>query len=86
MIRVLAREWADHGILINAIGPAIIKTDMTQGSLADAEFNKQALSVIPLGRFSETDDLTGIAILLLAPAGRFITGQTIFVDGGRTLV
>lgn len=86
MIRVLAREWADQGILINAIGPALIKTDMTQGALADPDFNKQALSVIPLGRFCETADLSGLIILLLAPAGRFITGQTIFVDGGRTLV
>jgi NAD(P)-dependent dehydrogenase (short-subunit alcohol dehydrogenase family) len=86
MVRVLAREWAGDGITVNAIGPAMTETGMTGSYLSDAEFRTQALSVIPLGRFGSPDDLLGPLLLLLAPAGSFITGQTVFVDGGRTLV
>lgn len=86
MVRVLAREWAPDGITVNAIGPAMTETGMTGGYLSDAEFRVQALSVIPLGRFGSPEDLIGPLLLLLAPAGSFITGQTLFVDGGRTLV
>ena len=86
MVRVLAREWAPEGITVNAIGPAMTETGMTGGYLSDAEFRAQALSVIPLGRFGSPADLIGPLLLLLAPGGSFITGQTLFVDGGRTLV
>lgn len=86
MVRVLAREWAPDGITVNAIGPAMTETGMTGSYLSDAEFRSQALSVIPLGRFGTPDDLIGPLLLLLAPGGSFITGQTLFVDGGRTLV
>ena len=86
MVRVLAREWAGDNITVNAIGPAMTETGMTGSYLSDAEFRAQALSVIPLGRFGTPDDLLGPLLLLLAPGGAFITGQTLFVDGGRTLV
>ena len=86
MVRVLAREWAPDGITVNAIGPAMTETGMTGGYLSDAEFRAQALSVIPLGRFGSPDDLIAPLLLLLGPGGSFITGQTLYVDGGRTLV
>ncbi len=86
MVRVLAREWAPDGILVNAIGPALIETNLSSNYLADGAFRASSLSVIPLGRFGLTDDLIGAVVLLLAQAGSFITGQTIYVDGGRTLV
>ena len=86
LVRVLAREWAPSGISVNAIGPAMTETGMTGSYLSDAAFRKQALSSIPMGRFGTPEDLIGMVVLLLAPAGAFITGQTIFVDGGRTLV
>jgi NAD(P)-dependent dehydrogenase (short-subunit alcohol dehydrogenase family) len=62
------------------------ETGMTDSYLSDAAFRKQALSSIPMGRFGTPEDLIGMVVLLLARAGAFITGQTIFVDGGRTLV
>jgi len=86
LVRVLAREWAPRGIAVNAIGPAMIETPMTAGHLDDPEFRERALAAIPMGRFGRPDDLVAALVLLLAPGGAFITGQTIFVDGGRTLV
>ena len=86
LVRVLAREWAPNGISVNAIGPAMTETGMTGGYLSDAAFRTQALSAIPMGRFGTPEDLIGMVVLLLAPAGAFITGQTIFIDGGRTVV
>lgn len=85
LIRVLAREWAPHNVLVNAIGPSMAATDMTRGTFDNEEKRRKALSVIPMGRFCEPQDLTGTVILMLSEAGRYITGQTIFVDGGRTL-
>jgi NAD(P)-dependent dehydrogenase (short-subunit alcohol dehydrogenase family) len=86
LVRVLAREWSASRITVNAIGPAMTDTGMTSGYLSDATFRDQALASIPLGRLGTPQDLIGVLLLLLSPAGAFITGQTIFVDGGRTLV
>jgi NAD(P)-dependent dehydrogenase (short-subunit alcohol dehydrogenase family) len=86
LVRVLAREWAPVGITINAIGPAMTETSMTEGYLSQPDFHRQALAAIPMGRLGAPEDLLGQLIVLLAPAGAFITGQTIYVDGGRTLV
>lgn len=86
LVKLLALEWARHGITVNAIGPAVTRTPMTETTLlADRATHDRALSRIPMGRFGEARDLTGTALLLISGAGEFITGQTIFVDGGRTL-
>jgi len=86
LVRVLGREWADRGITVNAIGPAIIETGMTSNHLDDPDFQQRYLDQIPMGRLSTPDDLIGTVVLLLSAAGQFITGQTLYVDGGRTLV
>jgi NAD(P)-dependent dehydrogenase (short-subunit alcohol dehydrogenase family) len=86
LVRVLAREWADQGITVNAIGPAMTETGMTGRLLSEQRQREAALSVIPMGRFGTPEDLLGALLLLVSPAGAFITGQTIYVDGGRTLV
>jgi NAD(P)-dependent dehydrogenase (short-subunit alcohol dehydrogenase family) len=85
LVRVLAREWAPIPITVNAIGPAMTETGLTARYLADAAFRRSALAAIPLGRLGRVEDLIGPLLLLLSPAGAFITGQTIYVDGGRTL-
>jgi NAD(P)-dependent dehydrogenase (short-subunit alcohol dehydrogenase family) len=59
---------------------------LTTEFLADRERREAALAQIPLGRFGTPDDLIGVAVLLASDGGSFITGQTIFVDGGRTLL
>ncbi len=87
LVRLLALEWAPHQITVNAIGPAMTPTPLTEAHLLAAEDRRErALAKIPLGRFGTTDDLLGAALLLVSQAGRFMTGQTLFVDGGRTLL
>lgn len=85
LIRVLGREWAEKGITVNAIGPAITKTSLTEEIFKDSDWESRSLSQIPMRRFGTPEDLIGTIVLLASDAGSFITGQTIFVDGGRTL-
>ncbi len=82
LTKTLAVEWAKYGINVNAIGPGYIATDLTAPLRADAEFNKWVLSKTPAGRWGRPEDLVGAAVLLASPAGAFITGQIIYVDGG----
>ena len=84
LVRVLAREWAKFQVTVNAIGPAMILTPLTEQYLRSTDNFDYALGRIPMGRFGEPDDIVGTALLLASRAGAFITGQTIFVDGGRT--
>lgn len=86
VVRVLGREWAADAITVNAIGPALTETDLTRDYLSKPAFRAKAISDIPMGRLGLPEDLIGPALLLLGPGGAFITGQTIYVDGGRTLV
>lgn len=86
LVRVLAREWAADSITVNALGPALTETALTRDYLADPDFRRNALASIPAGRFGTPEDLVAPALMLLGAGGAFITGQTIYVDGGRTLV
>jgi NAD(P)-dependent dehydrogenase (short-subunit alcohol dehydrogenase family) len=85
LTRVLAVEWAAHGVTVNAIGPAVTPTPLAQPILDDPRQREAALARIPMGRFGTPEDLVGATIFLLSPAGAFVTGQTLFVDGGRTV-
>lgn len=87
LVKILALEWAQDRITVNAIGPAMTPTPLTEPQLlADEERRRKALALIPMGRFGTPEDLLGAMLLLVSPAGAFITGQTLYVDGGRTLV
>jgi NAD(P)-dependent dehydrogenase (short-subunit alcohol dehydrogenase family) len=85
LTRVLAVEWAPYGVTVNAIGPAAIPTPLSQPIFADDQQRKAALARIPAGRFGTPHDLIGAAVFLLSPAAAFVTGQTLFVDGGRSV-
>lgn len=85
LTRVLAVEWAAHGVTVNAIGPAMTETAMTAPVFNDPARKQAALARIPAGRFARPDDIVGTALFLAAPAGAFITGQVLYVDGGRTV-
>ena len=85
LIKVTAREAATRGITVNAIGPAMTQTALTEDHLNDPVFRQSVEQMIPLGRLGEPSDVLGMVNLLLSDAGSFITGQTLYIDGGRTL-
>jgi NAD(P)-dependent dehydrogenase (short-subunit alcohol dehydrogenase family) len=85
LTRVLALEWAPSGVTVNAIGPAAIPTPLAQPIFDDERRREAMLARIPMGRFGTPQDLIGAAVFLLSPAAKFVTGQTLFVDGGRTI-
>lgn len=85
LTRVLAVEWAARGVMVNAIGPAVTPTPLSQPILDDRSARDAALARIPAGRFGTTEDLIGATVFFLSAASCFVTGQTLYVDGGRTV-
>lgn len=82
LTRSLALEWARYGIHVNGIGPAYSKTSMNAEALENPKVLEKIIGKTPLKRLSKPSDLTGTLLLLASEAGAFITGQTLFVDGG----
>jgi 2-deoxy-D-gluconate 3-dehydrogenase len=78
----MANDWARYNILVNAIGPGWVKTELTDLLQKDKERYTEITSRIPLGRWADPEDLVGAAIFLASDASDYVTGQTIFVDGG----
>lgn len=83
--RMLAKELAPHHITVNAIAPGRFATRMTKGITDDATRYEREAAAVPLGRWGSADDMAGIALLLAAHAGAYLTGATIPLDGGTTL-
>jgi NAD(P)-dependent dehydrogenase (short-subunit alcohol dehydrogenase family) len=84
MTKSLATEWAPRGVTINAIGPTYTETNLTRGYADDPVTRERLIAAIPMGRLGTPEDLAGAAVFLCSDAARFVTGQTIYVDGGRT--
>ena len=82
--KTLALEWAPHNIHVNAIGPSLVITPGTFHIQKDPELAKKYSAMVPLGKLGVPEDLIGTCVFLASPASDFITGQTIFVDGGLT--
>lgn len=82
LTRSLALEWVRYGIQVNAIGPAYIETDMNSEALSNPKVLNKIVKKTPMKRLGEPDELAGAVILLASDASSYITGQTIFVDGG----
>jgi len=82
LTKVLAVEWAADGILVNAIAPGYIDTDLNKALISDKDFDKWVKARCPLGRWGTPDDIAEPVVFLASPASKFITGQVIYVDGG----
>jgi NAD(P)-dependent dehydrogenase (short-subunit alcohol dehydrogenase family) len=75
-------EWSRFGINVNAIAPGVFRTDLNAALLDGTARGKELLMRTPLGRFGQTDELVGAAVLLASDAASYITGQCLAVDGG----
>jgi NAD(P)-dependent dehydrogenase (short-subunit alcohol dehydrogenase family) len=84
LTRVLALEWAGSGVTCNAICPGPFATEMNRQLLNDPVAYQQFISQIPLGRWGELDEMAGAAVFLASDASSFVTGSSVFVDGGWT--
>jgi NAD(P)-dependent dehydrogenase (short-subunit alcohol dehydrogenase family) len=83
LTKVLAIEWAEKGIRVNAVGPAYVATEMTQRNIAAGNVNEAQIKArIPLGRLAQPADVAGAVSFLLSEQAAFITGQSLYVDGG----
>jgi NAD(P)-dependent dehydrogenase (short-subunit alcohol dehydrogenase family) len=86
MTRMLAIEWAPHGIRVNAIAPATVLTPSREKLLSDPQARARMLARIPLGRFPAAEEIAEAVCYLASDAARSITGQTLVLDGGVTVV
>ena len=87
-----ARALARHGVRVNAICPGVVDTEFNwrlddllgvrQQGLAAGDFMKQRAATVPLGRLAEPDDIARVIVFLVSPAGSYMTGQAVTVDGG----
>ena len=84
LVKQHAMELAHHGITVNGVAPTFIQSDRIKPHLDNAEFKEFILERNPLGRIGDPIEVTGPVITLAAPAGSYMTGQVIYVDGGVT--
>lgn len=85
MVQSLALQLAEDGITVNNVAPGVIYTDRTAKVLSDEEYAKKVVKSIPLGYYGISEDCAGIVKLLCSEEGRYITGQSIYVDGGNSI-
>ena len=86
LTRCLAVEWARHGIQVNCLAPGYMATDFNLEPLSDEALRRRVLSRIPARRLGEPDELGPLALYLASPASDFMTGQTVYIDGGQGIL
>ena len=86
LVRALAVEWAPAGIAVNAVAPTFVDTPMTRPMFEDEAFRAEVLRRMPMGRIGTTSEVAGAIVFLASDAASFITGQTLSVSGGYTMM
>ena len=86
LARNLAMELGPHNIRVNCIAPGIIKTEFARALWEDPQVMERVHSVTPMRRIGEPDEIAGAAVFLASKAGAFMTGNSIVIDGGATIV
>lgn len=84
LTKQMAVEWAKYSINVNAIGPGFFKTNMTKHVYNNSDFSKWVEASTPFGRWGEPEELVGAVVFMSSEAGKFVTGQIIYIDGGWT--
>ena len=82
LTKIMANEWAKHGINVNAIAPGYMDTNNTESIRADAQRNAEILGRIPAGRWGQPEDMAGPVVFLASQASNYLQGHTMAVDGG----
>lgn len=85
LVRSLAGQLAPKGITVNNVAPGVIYTDRNKEALADAAYAAKVRATIPAGFYGTKEDIAGTVRLLCSDFGRYIIGQSIYVDGGKSL-
>lgn len=80
--KATAREWGPKGVRVNCVGPGWIATELSRGLRDDENWSAGTLATVPLGRFGEPEDVAEAAAFLVSDAARYVTGTTLYVDGG----
>ena len=83
LTKVMALSLAPYGIRVNAIGPGSIMTDILRAVGSDREAKRRILARTPLGRIGDPDEIASIAVFLASEDSSYMTGQTVYADGGR---
>ena len=84
LCKQLAAEWAPHNINVNVVAPTFVRTAQVAHMLADEKFYNALIARIPLGRIAEPDDVWNAVAFFVSDASSFVTGQTLYLDGGIT--
>ncbi|HEX2025924.1 MAG TPA: SDR family oxidoreductase, partial [Actinomycetota bacterium] len=85
LTRTVAREWAGHGVRVNAIAPGWVETELNEGARQDPTFHEAIRSSIPMGRWGRAEEVAAVARFLASDEASFMTGSVVVVDGGQTV-
>jgi NAD(P)-dependent dehydrogenase (short-subunit alcohol dehydrogenase family) len=85
LTRALAAEWARHGIQVNCLAPGYMNTDIPKAAMADEKTRQLFMTKVPARRIGEPEETGSLAVYLASAASDFMTGQTVYLDGGQTI-
>lgn len=86
LTRCMAREWAPFGINVNAVAPGFTRTDFSKPIWSSPDVERLICQAIPKGRIAEPEDVVGAVLFLASGAANYITGDTLYVDGGTMTI